>query len=368
VSKAVCVVSSDNHLELHTWAGRPELSGDAFQSFQQLTDFAAERDLPLVLAGDVFNHAFPDAYTVWFALDRLSRISTVYTVQGQHEKQNKLAWLSLAGFRVQHVHKMSFKLGGICCYGLDFLPAADIQRELKLIPKGTDVLVAHQVWQEVMGKKAAPEAAFADVPGVRCLITGDFHGHYARNYTGADGQNLFVVSCGSQNQQTLDEPGEKFFYVLYDDLKVESIPLVTRRVVRARLQNPNTFDAELTGLMASAHDDEGLPKAIAKPIFDVKYHEGIPDARKRIDALLKDKVHLFAAPIEFRTEDNVEEIRALDNLALGLEGALEDYRNEPERYSTALRLLRADDPKTEIVQVVKEIMDAPIPDSDPFAT
>ena len=366
MSQPLVVVSSDNHNEPCAWTGRPELSGDSYFAFQQTIDYCVAADLPLILAGDVFDKPYPDAYSTWFVVEQLDRVKRgVVFIQGQHELSRSKPWLSLS-FATTHLHKGMFTLGGLNFYGLDFLPAAELKQELALIPAGTDVLVAHQVWLERMGALASPEAAFVDVPKVRCIITGDFHGHCQDNFAGKDGQNILVVSPGSQCVQSITEDPRKYFYVMHDDLTFESIPLKSREWLRFTLRNPQSFEHDLAGVVADIEYQKGVPDAIAKPAFIVEFNPDIPDARKRLRAALADKVHLFDRPLEAKpTRDQFSETTTAPAES-GLGPALEQLRcNLPEVYSTAKRLLEAKEPKEELTQILREAMEAgPV---NPFA-
>jgi hypothetical protein len=373
--KPLAVVSSDDHLAPCAWSSRPELAGDSYASFDQKVEYCSETHLPLILAGDVLDQAYPDPYTVGYFMDRITRLRwesvQVIYIQGQHEFNKKRPWLDL-GPGLHHLHKQWFFLPDgaskprVKFYGLDFQPAGKLKAELAQIPAGTEVLVAHQVWEERMGKLASPEAAFKDVPTVKCIITGDFHGHGQQHFKGADDQDILVVSPGSQCMQDLSEDPEKYFFVMYDDLTFESIKLKTRHRSLFTLRNPGSFEDDLAGIVADIEYDDGLPEELVKPIYMVEYSEAIPDAKPRLKAALADKVHLFARPII------VKKVKEKTTVTLGLslaERIVARYsKTDVAVFNTAKRLLEARDVKAEINNIGAEFLELPLVKTTPFVS
>jgi hypothetical protein len=365
----VLAVTSDNHLAPCAWTSRPELRGDAYYAFQQTIDWCLAAGVPLVLAGDICDTAYPDPYTVWFMTSRLEAMLAlslpVYYVRGQHDGVGETPWLQLVPGAV-HVHRQSFRPAhGSLFYGLDYTPADRVKGELARVPEGTKVLVAHQCWEERMGKHAAPEAAFRDVPRARCVITGDFHGHGQDVHTGADGQEVLVVSPGSQCLQEITEDALKYFYAMKADGSFESVPLRSRERHWFTFRSPAGFEAQLAGAALAVADQPHVPEEIARPIVVAEFAEAIPDAKARLQAVLAPKAHLFTRPLAARKgEGHPAPAPEALSLATRLHA---QYHDRPQLYAWAKALLTAEDPRAELARLIEEFMSAPPAAAGPWA-
>jgi DNA repair exonuclease SbcCD nuclease subunit len=365
-------VSSDCHLQGYTWAKHPELRGDSYYSFQQIVDFSVGNDLSLILPGDVINVKRPDPRTVGFLMDQITRMGNanlpIYFIQGQHEMNRDRPWLNAHDLPV-HIHRQSIEIGDRQFYGLDYVPADQLQLELDEIPVGTEVLIAHQVWREHMGEKMPSEGSFADIPYVQQVITGDFHAHKVTHFCGSHKQELTVVSPGSTYMLTLDEDPRKYFFVLYDDLSVESIPLRTRPYYKTRIGSNESLEkfiaaqplVQTSKRVKDPYAD--LPEHIRIPIWHVEYYDNVSDVAKRLEQVAADKAHLFLRPI--RAKDDAPPLEGEDRQVIEMQNTLEGYlpycvQDSDPGYSTALRLLRCNDPKVELKQLFDETIAAEI--------
>jgi len=361
--KAISVLSADTHNKPYTWSKYPLLRGDAFFSFQQIVSYCIACRLPLILAGDILDERRPDAETVGFVTDQMNSMADaklpVYFIQGQHDMSGR-PWLKIGQWPT-HVDGKSFEIGGIKFYGIDFVPKHLLAGRLEQIPDGTDVVVMHQVWEEFMGRVRSCEGALRDVPKVKMVITGDFHRHDRFKINAADGRDLVIVSPGSTNMRTLDEDPHKYFYVLYDDLSVESVPLKTRHVYRTRFAS----EAEVTEALLAVQelgyphakqyvDTSGLPSEIQKPIWDVEFYETVPDVEKRVMLVAGNKFHVFVKcirPDKQKTDEVIDE-----EMIGGLRAALiKEYDPQTLLGATALRLLDAVDLRQEIDKICQEV-------------
>lgn len=361
MAKPIAVVASDNHLEPRAWAKYPDLAGDSYYSFEQLETYCQQNDLPLILAGDVFNTQTPDSETVRRSLQPSHSGGVPYSVcyiQGQHERADP-PWLSLGGQRYTHVHRDVFRCGlsKILFYGLDWQPADKLVEELAKIPPGADVLVAHQVWKERMGSICSPEGSLADVPYVKMIITGDLHKHDVTTVEASDGRgSITVLSPGSGCMQSTSEDPKKYFFVLHDDLSVVSVPYKTRDCRYYIFRNSDTFAADLARAAEEAVLQQGVPVEIARPMAVVEYDEALPEAGPRIEKAFAGKAHLFLSTLRKRKKD--EEVETRPQAALGVEQVAEQlYREQdPALYAAVLRLIRAEDPKSERDKLVAELL------------
>lgn len=297
MSRPIAIWSSDWHLEPFAWVKHPNLCGDSYFSLNQIVDYSIENKLPLYGAGDLFDIDRPDTNSIKVAFECLDRLKHAnqgfFFIQGQHEYARP-PWLSLHDW-AQHVDNQKFYLGDIVGYGLDFVRGKDeCKASLRKIPKDTDVLMCHQVWLDLMGIRAGPEAALADVPFASVVLSGDFHRHTTVKAVGATGQPLKLFSPGSICLQSISEEPDKQFYVMNDDLSFKSIPLVCRKVFDFKLHTREElllFQKNALEIMLDR--TSGLPEIIRKPICNVEFDENLAEAYERIIKALDNKVHLF---------------------------------------------------------------------------
>src|SRR4051812_15240067 len=117
----IAVVSSDWHLERNAYVGRPDMWGDSYHALKQLVDRAVEHRAPLIGAGDLFDKAHPDAFTVKVAMEEIDRLAdndlAFYFTTGQHERSRHEQWMSVSDWS-SHLHKRSVRLGSHEVYGL----------------------------------------------------------------------------------------------------------------------------------------------------------------------------------------------------------------------------------------------------------
>jgi DNA repair exonuclease SbcCD nuclease subunit len=367
MTKPIAVISSDTHLKPYWQARMPNMLGDSFYGFVQLVDKCLDLKVPLILAGDVIDRRDPDAETVHFFISCLETLADkdleTYFLQGQHDLSRRQPWLSCAA-GTWWVHKKSFQIGPVEFYGLDYTPPGEIHEALDGIPKGTHVLLAHQVWTEQMstqiGAKVAFDASFSDIPVVGAMFSGDYHTHRVLDAVGKDGQPLKVYSPGSTYLVKTHEDSKKYCYVIYDNFTVESVPLKGRSVVRETITN----ELGLRNLTAHMRMEEEkffqeLPIELRKPLYLIHYDNSLSDALERLEKAAEGRVHLVATAIA--TKDAVEEEEALpdrDEGSVSFETQLAvDCQADGElTCADALRLWRSNNPLEEIRSLKEEVL------------
>lgn len=339
----------------------PELRGDSYRSIRQLGAAAIERNLALFGLGDLIDTRLPDPVTIGVLMSELDRLHdhkvSVLFLQGQHDLNRERPWLSC--------HRWPVHLGapliihGVSFVGLDYQPPEILAAALKQLPQ-VDILFCHQVWKERMGGQIGrpADAAFADVPKVKMVVSGDFHAHKTTYHTGKDGQKLTAVSPGSTYLKTLDEDPAKYYYILYDDLSLESVPLQTRPVIRSRALTEVGLEEHLAYVRKLPKLDPLNPD---KPIWHVEYSDGIPEIAARLEAAAQDRVHLFLRPMTVRDDESPDETTESNSSSgQGLVGFLDKCCSaESPVYNTTSRLLMANEPKAELERIVKETMAQP---------
>lgn len=295
------LITSDLHLELAAWRDHPAMWGDSYYALQQIVDIAIDHDvLAVALLGDVFNVKLPDAYTVHVACKQIQRLQDagikVFFLQGQHELSRMMAWLQVHTWP-KHIHRVRTTVGGICFYGLDWLPQGRITEELKQVPHAADVLFTHQVWREMWNSKIVPgECTFTDVPAhVRVLVSGDYHKHFTKTYDN-NGGKMLVGSPGATCLQAINEEPQKAVFILNDDLGLTSVPLRSRAVYEANIESLQQLEHMLKQAESVATLQEGVPPHIGINILRVTFDETIPDIYNRIVKAYRGKVHLFLNP------------------------------------------------------------------------
>ena len=363
---ALGAFSSDWHLKSYNWASRPEIRGDAFRSAVYIKEWCIKKKLPLYVLGDITDVRHPDAETVGVLMDIISDLEAADVpflyLQGQHELNRTRPWASCHRHAFW-LNKRDINVHGIILYGLDFQPQGELQKCLDEMPDDTDVLLAHQVWRERMGnlrtdEHRPAEGAFADVPHVHMVISGDFHAHKTTKHNGKGGQRMQCMSPGSTYYKTTDEDPKKYFYVLYNDLTFQSVPIPTRAVVRDRVGT----DEKLTGIIEkfTGTFKEVKPDDPDKPIWYVEFRPTISNAMERLEQAAKDRAHIFLRPLKEKEPDVID----VDTVSVEEENGdrgsqvMEDFITRvcksPAVDLTARRLSRAPNVREEVDQIVNE--------------
>lgn len=361
---ALCVVSSDWHLERNAWVRYPDLCGDAYYGLEQIINLCIERNLPLIAAGDLFDKPYPDSRSVWEAMRQMDRMEAsnldVYYIQGQHERSRDKPWLSLHEWP-QYIHQESRLIKGFNLYGLDYTRPDHLMSALKVCESPyIHILVCHQVWGNFMGTIRVTDGMLEQVPlrgGV--IITGDYHKHVHLEIAAENGCKNLVLSPGSICLQSVDEPPDKSVYILFDDLTFESIPLKSRNIFRHELLREQDLEDLLATIGHSWLDPQSdVPDNIAKPILSVRYDPDIPDAYSRLVNDVGSRAHLFARPIGREMDERQVEVgEAQQTIDLGLEGNLTKLCLPGSiAYAIARRLLTCTNPKVELTQIESEYL------------
>lgn len=358
--RPAALLVGDPHISRHAWASRPEIRGDAEFAISELLRLTEHyQPQGLILLGDVFDSYQPcpeDLRCVLHLAEELARMQVaLYFLRGQHDLgkwsgREGLPWVSLAR-SANHAHRLKFTLGGVRFFGLDFCHQKELRERLLEIPEHTDVLLAHQVWQEHMPPGAVCEAAFAEVPHVRIVATGDMHGHRCTMIKGASGQILTAMSPGTLTMQSIDEDGAKFVYLLYSDLTYESIPLDSRPLLRGRLQTELALERFLERI-TSYRVNTSLPGDLQTPLIDAVCLPGLTDARARLEEAALGRGHLFYSEIKQETEEP-RPISRHNYVGVAMATLVE--RRDPELAPEILRLAGALDPDDEVRCLLKEL-------------
>jgi predicted phosphodiesterase len=338
-NKATLLLMADAHLAVQTWKTYSAY-GDSFVSFSAAIDIAINKGVDsIICAGDLFDETRNSSEPIVFfkkELDRLGLASPAafYYVQGQHEMQ-KTPWASIAHNAV-HLHEKTIEVGGMCIRGLDYQPTAKLKEALAAVPANVDILVAHQVWADLMGTHLPSQASAADVHHARHLWTGDFHDVVQRTVTRADGQPISILSPGSMCMQAINERTDKYVHIVtIEDGKIlgtQRIQLPTRRLFDAGLlcnaaditEAVRQIDQFVVDRRNTVFDDR-----ICSPLIRVSYKralltDGVVD---KLRAVTKDRAHLFLTELSDAVPDQPPDYGGAQ---VTLSGAITEYMNQNE--------------------------------------
>jgi len=314
----IAVLSADWHLDSHAWADRPNLRGDSITAIYEITELAKKHKVPLIAAGDLLdkkrNTSGPVA-AIQMCMDsmRTSKLP-VYFVQGQHEMQSP-PWLSgICPWCEQLQLDKAVDLSGFTLRGMDWAPKAMVSERLSELDADTDILVMHQVCEQLMGSIGSPELDCAQIPHAKVLVLGDYHIASATYQTRADGGQLLLVSPGSTHMRAINESPQHGVYLLFDDLSVEQQLLPSRIVITLPdLQREEEVDTNLVrladALERTKQAAEDLPEHLAMPIVIAPYLRSLVGVGKRLTEAARGKAHLFLKPF---AGDRVEAGKPVD--------------------------------------------------------
>lgn len=354
------VFCADLHLEDGSWSTRPGIYGDSYYSFDQIIDYCILHRLPLILGGDILDRKQNLSRPVAKLCAGMSRMQQhdipVYYIQGNHEYDRNSPWLGVHNWPI-HLHMQTVLFGAaVRVYGLDWLPRGDIQAAFKSVPPDTDMLVTHQVWQDLMGNVGRPECALTDVHHAQVVLAGDFH--VTKIITGVNAQNHSVelVSPGSTTMQDISEDPQKFFFVVsavgdgtYNFLPQ---PLITRNFLSYKVQTAEELDTLCAGKLAediaaatAAAREQNAAEDIQKPLVRVKFNKELPDAYVRLTAAVGASAHLFCDAITEKTRDAQKQTNRATTKNDLLHTLAEILGSDTDAYKFAQTILHAPNPK-----------------------
>ena len=371
---AVAVKFGDGHADRNAWSSRPTLWGDAIHSFRCVTSKAHELEVALIAAGDLIDVRRPEPWVVNMLRMELDVLASddipFYYIQGQHELDRKNPWMSSIHSHAEHIHKRSIELGeiphshaynrvvnSVNIYGLDWTPADNLERELKEIPKSTDVFICHQVWHEFMGD-IAYEGTLRDICAP-WVFTGDFHENKELLVENVFGNSTRVISPGSTNIRRINESPKKYAYILYDDLSWERFSIPTRYLLRYEIYKEADLDkaeadipVQLETTVVEHNLSLGLPEQLQAPIIDVKYSDKVDNVWSRLNKVCGKDSHLFLRVVAASDDDDlsVEQQQFQEILDEGPEACLQLLLDsDADIYKLGLRFIQSQNFEEEIL-------------------
>jgi len=363
MAEPIALVTGDWHVRKfdRVWYRRDGLAGDTAWGIKQVVRVMEERDVPCaLLLGDLFEQKLQQSdalETMRLALDTFEhRGQPVFYVQGQHERSDPPV-LSAMHSWPQHIHGTRARLGyqgtGPEVQGLDYQSPTDVKEALEAVD--CDILATHQVWRDYLGQNYG-DAWLSWAARAKYVLTGDFH----QSIWEQRGQQ-WVLSPGSLCMQKIDEPADKYVFILNDDMSAEKIRIPTRGYFEARLHNQDELEQFLD---TWNNHPARIPKADVPPtlsmnIIRVWYRTDITDARQRLEAKVSPDAHLFlkSIPVEVAQVSADQEQRVAAVLSGGLAGCIRTfYAGNASVCTDAVRLAQTRDIQTELEHIFKELV------------
>lgn len=357
------LLTADWHLDRRAWARHPDATGDAFYALHQIRLLAAEYNVPVVAAGDLFDAADPDSYTVSLAVDALNLFpAPVYFVQGQHERSTP-PWLNLSD-RAVYLHARRVEVNGFSLSGWDY--CADVgEAHQFLVAHPADLFVTHQVWAEAMDTAARSTGKLADLPvGCYRVLSGDYHEHRVTRHPREGGPDVELISPGSTHFRSVNEHPLKAVFLMRADGQLDTVRLDCRPVRSWTLRS----EADLAGLLARPDDDlfdrhPNRPAEIDRPVLSVGVAAGVHAAAERLRERFP-LAHLFVRP---QAGDKEVDRPPPDRRSTGPGGVvarcLEALPVEPAVKADALSLLTATDPAAAAAAIHTRVAAATVPEA-----
>lgn len=308
------VVASDSHLELFTWATRPEIQFDSFYSFDQTIKHCVERKLNLVLPGDVHDSRHPESMEIsMFSAGVIAMRNAglkIFVIQGQHD-YSVPAWPVASKWEdtVEWVNGRQFKPmadSDFTLYGLDYRKPDEIAEALAKVPDTVNGLVMHQMAKEAMPIEGSYDFDGTMIPmWIALLVLGDYH--IPLDFQLPTGGLGFYT--GSQHVKSVAEPKKKSFVevgVSKVGLKwafsLQRIPLKTRVYVEVTVNTPEELDQLVKNVELADFDklvdDVGIERTapVRRPVILLRYLVNIPSVLSRVKNALGDRAILWPLP------------------------------------------------------------------------
>jgi DNA repair exonuclease SbcCD nuclease subunit len=379
-SDVIAIACADTHLDEYAWSDRHEIRGDSMWSFKWITQLACAKGVPLIIAGDVFDKQLNNATVVGYAAEQIADIATVF-IQGQHCFQKPYPWLSQVGPSSDNDDGYTEWIGGdpgdfirihgVEFRGADWMPANKVQARLDQITPSVDVMVMHQVTKQLMKEMMEQIKTFeldvTLIPFAKLLILGDFHRTRILKVQGATGQALTVISPGSTNMRSIDEPSDKYVFLIKKDLTFDRVQIPTRPKLESIIETEEDLKAfcRIGGICDWTHKDAteaGVPEHISKPLVWVKFNPDLQLAYQRIRDAVGDHGHLFTAPISQEKQEEESLPAGDENEEMAMAREMEDIgplaclplrvnkEEDPAAFSLLQRLLTEPDPQAVLAE------------------
>ncbi len=354
------IVCGDAHLDSLIWKARHKITGDAEAAFKAVVDLAIELHLPLVLAGDVFDHVNPSTPIILFFRQQMDRCQEecvdVYFIQGNHDKRREDVplvsalhhhpkWLDM--YASPDLPGGPVSIGGVCCQGLDYDTRERIQEKIGSMHnrRRPDVLVMHQAVKQHLRFEDAWNADLEWVPeDVKLIVLGDLHAQLQSSVR--EGQEA-AYTC-STHPRNLRELESHHCLVVNEDLTWYREELPVRSMREFRL-TANDQIAEVERWLREC------PRGHFPPVAWLKHTPDVQSECMRLEAEQDTAIIVregYTAVSEMEIEDVLEEAVDADSL-INIEqllGTLIDPETDEEAFSFVLELIREGESVLDVIR------------------
>jgi DNA repair exonuclease SbcCD nuclease subunit len=295
------VIAGDTHLRPQTWQNRPDIQGDAYSSFKQITEYCIKHKCNLALAGDVFNSVNPSSRSISEFVASTAGVAAagcnIYVIQGQHDRSEP-PWPSAvfeSKFIVYAHKRIIAPIAGLNMYCLDNLDPGAFKEAMAAVPQEANALMVHQLAKQSLSFDGSWSMDLNDIPKhIKWVFAGDLHQTISLK------QPVEMYYTGSTYMCKIDEQSDKSFLLITSDsgkISVERIPLVTRSIVKQTVTSDTELEALVTQLSAQITSNE------FRSILLVNYAIDIPNAEARLRlAADRANMHLWASPFVLRLD------------------------------------------------------------------
>lgn len=389
------VAWADAHMWPLTWKRFPQVREDSELAARQVFTYARDNGLPVVFAGDLFDHGESGEVSRELMLfDRYRHNHPTYFVVGNHEDagwftagQPNEAWLSVLVAQDNGLHHLEGepkRIGELVVGGLDYCRGADLavaleQYRQRLTESGTvlDVFVCHQALKELLSFDGAYHATCEQLVGIApIVIVGDVHIPRVWEVGGTT-----FVSPGSTAINNWDEiefkdgrstSGRRGFFVLDIEKTGDGTKLVGHE--RVLISQQRTFfdlnaltpegEANTLKTLREYAGEQLPPPPLDAAVARVRYDAGSRSFRAELDTLLETgKFVLDPMPV-VRALEAPKELQALvpaDGQEVSIRSVVErhvDVQADPQLASLLVELLEdpAGRPDKILDRVVAEII------------
>jgi hypothetical protein len=301
MSRPIAVVVADPHLDEIILRTRSEIRYDAFWGFEQAISKTIELNVPLILAGDNVEcqpAETPTSTTVAFLGEQLARLTTaglpIYWIDGQHD--DLPSWIMAVCQEAICIHGRTVKIGDASFVGLSYRRTPVLSDWIAQLDKSADVVICHQVWQELMGGKGCQGSLKSLLPR-KLIISGDYH--RTKKITIKGQQNCLVVSPGATHCRKMNEPSDHYIAVVKSNLSVDFIKLNSRLQLKYAIDSDDDLDrlyatlGSIRNKIAEENTKRCLPAELQTPLMHVTDVSGLTGVERRLQELLGPYVHLF---------------------------------------------------------------------------
>ena len=264
---------------------------DAFMSFGR--NVIAKKVDAVVIGGDLFDSPRPDARSVFVAQSVVREIKEagikVFGIDGNHDLSDEW-WLKVIGADILFPYEAT-DVANVTASGVSYKNGRDLIAEIESMADAgmkTDFLVAHFALAEMNGGGSADTGVqelspLLDKLGVKCVLMGHVHIPDARKWNG-----VLYVNPGSTEMKSINEPKEKFFFLVDTDTwEAEPVPLETREMRTVEIGN----ETELAAFKQALTDEsERVANGVLerRPFYQILADDAIDDAFKRLSKTIHD--------------------------------------------------------------------------------